>query len=246
MKIVFLGTGHGVPSATRACSCAMIEVGGALYYVDGGAPIVDRTLLSGRDISAVRAMFITHVHGDHIGGVFQFADLIQWYYKTQSCSFFFPEMRAADALRGLIEAAEDKPLDEERIHLLPAKEGLVYEDENVRVSYYKTLHLTAEGRHSYGILIEAEGKRVYFSGDLSYKLGAEDFPAIAYEDIDLFVCEMAHFGRENLEPYLPRIRAKVVAFNHVYPLVKYEDIENIGKEFGYKVIAPSDMDEIEI
>ena len=30
MKITFLGSSHGVPSAERYCSCTMIEVNGSL------------------------------------------------------------------------------------------------------------------------------------------------------------------------------------------------------------------------
>ena len=41
MNITFLGTSHGVPSAERYCSCTMIEVGGATYFIDCGAPLTE-------------------------------------------------------------------------------------------------------------------------------------------------------------------------------------------------------------
>jgi len=34
MKILFLGTSHGVPEANRRCSCTMIEIGDKRYFVD--------------------------------------------------------------------------------------------------------------------------------------------------------------------------------------------------------------------
>ena len=75
MKIVFLGTGHGVPSAERACSAAMVESGGAIYYVDAGTALCERTMAAGRSPKNARAIFTTHAHGDHINGIYQFADL---------------------------------------------------------------------------------------------------------------------------------------------------------------------------
>ena len=39
MKITFLGTSHGVPAADRYCSCTMLEVNGAHYFIDAGAPL---------------------------------------------------------------------------------------------------------------------------------------------------------------------------------------------------------------
>ncbi len=245
MKIVFLGTGHGVPTAERACSCAMLEVNGALYYIDGGAPIVERTMLCGRDIREAKALFVTHAHGDHVSDVFHLADLINWYYKDMSFSFYFPERAAADAICALVSSTSS-PIDTARISFPLATEGEVYRDENIRVTYHRTAHLNGE-RHSYGIIVEAEGKRICFSGDLSYHMTSEDFPEAAFEEIDLLVCELAHFGVEHIAEYLPRIKARCVAFQHVYPLTKYDDIANfVSGKYSFRVLTPSDMEEIEI
>ena len=106
MKIRFLGTGHGVPTATRSCSSTLIESGGAIYYVDGGAPIVDRTLQSGRALTDARAFFITHTHGDHVNGIFHFTDLINWRYTDAKIEILKTtrledaKHRGAYALRG--------------------------------------------------------------------------------------------------------------------------------------------------
>ena len=246
MKLVFLGTSHGAPTTERACSCTLLEVGGAIYYIDGGVPIAERTMLCGREISAARAMFVTHTHSDHIGGVYQFASLLNWYYKSLEFSFYMPESNAAEAICNLINITDSKTIDLSRIQFLTASAGTVYEDENIKVSYHKTMHLTAGERVSYGMVIEAEGKRICFSGDLSQWLVGKDFPEAAYDDIDLLICEMAHFGREHLDPYLPKIKAKKVAFTHVYPLSKYDDIADIAEEYSFDVLTPSDMEEIEI
>ena len=64
MKITLLGTSHGVPAADRYCSCTLIEAGHAAYLIDAGAPAIDLLLRRGVDLTAIRALFTTHLHGD--------------------------------------------------------------------------------------------------------------------------------------------------------------------------------------
>jgi hypothetical protein len=97
------------------------------------------------------------------------------------------------------------------------------------------------------MLLTAEGKKVLFSGDLSGKLAAKDVPAALQEEaLELFVCEMAHFGWDDLAPYLENCHAKRVWFNHVYPLVKYERIaaEAASGAHAFSIGAPADGAEL--
>lgn len=245
MKICFLGTGHGVPTATRSCSSTLIESGGAIYYVDGGAPIVDRTLQSGRALTDARAFFITHTHGDHVNGIFHFTDLINWRYTDAKIEIYSPEENFGKTLTELISITSNR-CDTERIKFKTACEGVVFEDENIRVSYIPTKHIAVASRPSYAILVEGEGKRILFSGDLSQRLSRSDFPEAAYGELDLFVLELAHFGIDELGEHFPKIGAKKVAFSHVSPVAKYDDIESIRNKYSFEVLTPSDMEEIEI
>lgn len=246
MKIVFLGTSHGVPTAERACSAALIEVGGAIYYVDAGTAMTERTLAAGRRLENIRAVFNTHCHSDHILGAVHLVDLFNWYYKELSIDLYLPEQSVIDGIKGLVSATT-RPIDEERIRFHAVGAGEIYRDENITVSLYPTRHLECAGRPSFGVLIEGEGKRVYFSGDMSQWLAANDFPTeIVGSGLDLFVTEFAHFRAEHLLPHLDGIKAKAVAFNHVYPLESYEDIERIRGKYPFEIITPDDMTEIEI
>ena len=99
---------------------------------------------------------------------------------------------------------------------------------------------------TYSILISSGKSRVLFGGDFSQWLAREDVPQIIEEDIDLFVCEMAHFTKDQIDPYLQKCRAKTVAFTHVFPLDKYDDIETMKGQYGFDILTPSDGDVIEI
>ena len=247
MKITFLGTSHGVPAADRYCSCVMIESGKSVYFIDGGAPVVDELLRHGREVREVRALFNTHVHGDHTAGIAHLVDLADWYYKDASMDLYIAEQSYIDALRAMIKAGNPgSDLSPERLRFHVIDPTVAYEDENIRVEYIPTRHMP-EPYHSYAILVSEGDKRVLFSGDLSGALVHADVPSIlADAEIDLFICEMAHFGVEHIRPYLERARASRVAFVHVFPTSKYADIEEMGKQFDFPIITPKDNDVVEI
>ena len=248
MKITFLGTSHGVPAAERFCSCTMVEVNGSIYFIDAGAPVVDILLRRGVDLNAIKAVFTTHIHGDHTDGLLNMADLFNWYFKTTSLDIYMTEQRGIDLFKALVSAVEGgDAVDEARLRFKLMTQGTVYDDGNIRLTPIPTQHMAVRNRPSYAYLIEAEGKKVIFSGDLSYHLEKGDFPAYALEhDVDLMVCEMAHFGVEQVRPFLEKCRAKTLLFNHVYPLHKLDEINALNGAFGYAIRTVDDGDEVEV
>ncbi len=248
MKITFLGTSHGVPAADRFCSCTMLESNGSIYFIDAGAPTIDLLLRAGKNVNDFRALFTTHAHSDHTFGLISMADLMNWYYKESSGDFYLTDSDYIDAIKNVIKKSSNPAgfnFDDERVRFKVAKEGLVYQDENIKIEYFRTMH---GGIDSYSILVTEGEKRILFGGDFSYNLRSKDIPKIIEENIDAFICEMAHFGEKELTPYLENCQAKKIFFNHVFPISKYdEDIVNIKNHgYAFDVIAPNDGDSFEI
>ena len=133
-------------------------------------------------------------------------------------------------------------MDESRIRFSVPTEGPVYEDENIKVEYFRTKHTA----NSYSILVTEGQKRVLFGGDFSGGLQGNDVPAVIREELDLFVCELAHFSLAKLDPYLQDCRAAKVYFNHVFPEGKFDDIENAKGKYPFTVYAVKDGDTVEI
>ena len=104
MKLTFLGTSHGVPAADRFCSCAMLEVNGAHYLIDCGAPAAELLIRRGIPYTALRAIFTNHAHGDHTNGLLHLCDLSNWKFKDASYDVFLTEQALADALRANVIA----------------------------------------------------------------------------------------------------------------------------------------------
>ena len=120
MKITFLGTSHAIPQADRYCTCAMIEAGGVIYFIDAGAPLMEEIVKLGKDIHDVRAVFATHCHLDHINGIPSLAGPLNWFFKDASVSFYLPEQRVIDAYKTLLSDTVGR-LDEERVRFEVAR-----------------------------------------------------------------------------------------------------------------------------
>ena len=70
MKIRFLGTSYGAPAPGRHQQNLLLETeSGRDYLVDAGAPVLDILAGEGYDFSRLKAIFITHLHGDHMNGL---------------------------------------------------------------------------------------------------------------------------------------------------------------------------------
>ena len=249
MKITFLGTGHGLPEKGRYRTAMLIDAGNSSYLIDAGSPVVNQLINMDRPLKSLRSVFITHTHNDHLIGVLEMVDYISCTKTDASIDFYIPEQNAIDAIKSYLMVTSGI-LNEKDARMKLYGKDFIYEDENIRLIPFETGHLAKKGRPSYGYILEAEGKRVIFSGDLSYLLEMNDFPKAAKElESDLFICEMAHFDFEFLREHIKECKTKRVEFNHIkfpnerIPLLKKE---NESGEFPFHIGAPSDYDVIEI
>ena len=210
MKLIFVGTSHGVPEPDRRCSSCILEVNGSVYLVDMGTQVVEDLRKRRIDVERVRLAICSHPHGDHTDGLISFADLVNWYFKTADPMILLPDSRLIPPLRAWIAATTNgRPL-REGLRIETFREGVAYEDENLRITAIRTKHC----ENSFAFLAQAEDKKVLFTGDLCHP--SADFPQIAFEtELDLLVCETAHFSPDDCIPLFDKTKAKRILHTHV-------------------------------
>ena len=93
-------------------------------------------------------------------------------------------------------------------------DGLLFEDENIRVSALHNQHLKEDGKggwHAYSFLIEAEGKKIVFSGDVRYP--AELEPLIG-NGCDMLIMETGHHKVPDVLEFAVSNKVKNLRFTH--------------------------------
>jgi ribonuclease Z len=72
LKVTLCGTSGPLPVRDRAKSCTAIQAGGSLYLVDIGPEATENLQTWRLPVASAKAVFITHLHSDHIGDLGEF------------------------------------------------------------------------------------------------------------------------------------------------------------------------------
>ena len=220
MKIFFLGTCAGTePMPDRKHTSFALDVGGDIYWFDAGEGCSHTAHNLGIDLLKVKKVVISHPHIDHTGGL---ANLIwnirKMHWVKQSAAMddidiYLPAPGIWEGVMGLLHCSEGSFALEDHLHPLPIREGVLFDDGNVRVTALHNLHVAPrEGQWlSYSFLIEANGKRLVYSGDVKHY--SELNPLIG-DSCDGLIIETGHFGIDDVYAYVKDRPVGKVFFTH--------------------------------
>ena len=201
-NIRFLGTCSGTePMEEMHQTSTVVEVDGVNYWFDAGENCGYRAFLSGVDVLKTRALFLSHMHIDHTGGLPHLFFCIQKMIAMKkgvlindnTMDIFSPDPEVVGAIKsvtcgnvhshaGLLFTTND----------LPTQDGLLFDDGVLRVSAIHNTHLHEDGSrgwHAYSFLIEVDGKRVVHSGDVGKP---EELLPLMAGGCDLLIMETGH------------------------------------------------------
>ena len=199
MKLHFLGTCSGTePMPGRRHQSFAVETGGALYWFDAGACCSVTAHLMGLDLLRVKKVVISHPHMDHVGGLGNlFWDVGKLRrVKKQELTYgeidlYIPELETWEGFAKIISHTENHARSL-KINAFPVQDGLLFRDENMAVTAYHNRHMKIPEDgvwKSFSYLIEAEGKRIAYSGDIKeYR----ELDAAIGEGCDAVLAETGH------------------------------------------------------
>ena len=202
MRITFLGTSHGKPEKNRYHTSTLLTVQGKHYLIDAGAPVFDLFERNDLHFNDIKGIFITHSHIDHIAGLPVLTSALNSKLRFFDVGFpvLVPEL---EPYLAMFEFFRGKRELTGRLSYEKYGDGVIFADERIKITAIPTKHYL----NSHALLIEAEGKRILFTGDLKKDLS--DYPAeacAAGTPLDLIVMEAAH--QIHAEPYVAETLAK--------------------------------------
>ena len=224
MKVYYLGTCSGTePMPYMHHTSYVIEVNKSLYWFDAGENSSHRAYTSGLDFLASRAVFISHAHVDHIGGlpnlIFVFHKLNAIYktplYNNNTLDLYLPDGSYFEVVKKLgVGYRGSGSKINFNINERVICDGVIYEDENVKVSAYHNKHLgecDETGWHSFSFVLEAEGKRIVCSGDVK---DYSELDALPISECDLLIGETGHHKVSRVLDYATENKVKKMRFIH--------------------------------
>lgn len=242
MKITFLGTSHGYAEKNRYTSSTIIEVGEHSYILDAGAPLEYILVNREKSFDAIRGIFITHMHSDHVGCLNTLIEPFMRFRYNDKAVCFLPEQAGIDgfiAWLGTMHCPEEKVRAITKFCLTTP--GMIFENEDVKVTAIPTMHLG--GRFpAYAYLFEADGRSVLFTGDMGMKF-CDYENVVGTRHYDLVVCEMAHADLCDCKEKLKATNTSRMLINH-YHTPRLEGYETIFREFPFDVQLAVDGMEI--
>ena len=219
MKLYFLGTCAGTEPIEGMCHQSMaIESGGKVYFFDAGESCSRTAHLNGVDLLNISAVFISHTHMDHVGGLGNLLWCIRKLhsntgYTAYVCrkTVFIPVKDTYDGIMQILQNSENGYGIDFDLDCVEYKEGKIYSDENITVCAHSNTHLKSENKPSYSFVIECEGKKIVYSGDMGTLY---DLDGILSDGCDVLICETGHHKVSDVCEYARRKNVKSLYFSH--------------------------------
>lgn len=257
MKLTFLGTCAGTePMPTRKHTAFVIEKDGRIYWFDAGEGCSHTAHLMGIDLLAVDKIIISHTHLDHVGGL---ANLI-WnirkmtWVKNETTKFgeidlYIPNMNSWNGIFDVLKNAEGNWFDDFKINANLVSDGVLFDDGNMKVIAFHNHHIagnTSAPWLAYTYRIEAEGKKIVYSGDVGKY---EEMDEAIGDGCDVLIVETGHFKIDDTYEYCKNKNIGKIYFNHNGREILNDfegSTKKIRDKFGDKALIAEDEMIIEL
>jgi len=237
MKLTLLGTGCPAVSNQRYGPAQTVSHDGRTILVDCGSGVTQRLLAAGTSGPALDAVFLTHLHSDHIVDLFQLV-ISSWHQgRDRPQAVYGPRGTKAyvEGLMALWQPELAQRIAHERrpstraleVEVTEFAAGAVFDFGALRVTVVEVAHQPV--KHAFGFLFEAAGRRLMISGDTKRCAAVTE----AARDADLLLHEV--FVHRDLKPEAGVRSAETVAQAASYHTLSAE-VGKIAAEAGVRAL----------
>ena len=258
MKLSVVGSCSGTePFENRHHTAFALTLGERIYWFDAGETCSYTAHLMGLDLLSVSDIFISHPHMDHVGGLGNLFWNIRKLSKVKKQNLrygdlhlYIPSMETWKGILAILKNSEGNYQNDYQTLAHPISDGVLLENGEIRVTAMHNLHLKvpADGVwRSFSFLIEAEGKRVVYSGDV--KDISELSPWLA-EGCDLLLMETGHHHPDLVCQHLIDEGYKIGTLGFLHHgrdiLYRYDEMRKTCQTILPSVIFFNDGDTLEL
>ena len=267
LAVTLLGTGYPRPDANHAGPATAIVAGDKWFLVDAGRGATMRVAGTQLKYETLRGVFITHLHSDHTAGLPDvFITSWQFGRKTTPLPLYGPAgiQQLSDAMLRFFaydihmrrDVIEKHPAAGATIKTHVVREGVVYDDGDVRVTAFEVDH--APVKPAFGYRFESGGQVIVVSGDtrpnanlIRFAKGADilvqeaylpehfdkvDNPAVAAK------LKAYHTSAEEAGEIAAAAGVKMLVLTHLIPAGAEKTFaERAAKTFHGKIIVGDDL-----
>jgi ribonuclease Z len=174
LALILLGTGYPRPDANHAGPATAVIAGEKWFLIDAGRGTTMRVAGTSLQYENMRAVFITHLHSDHTAGLPDvFISSWQFGRKTTPLQLYGPTgiKTLADAMLQFFaydihirrDLVEHHPAAGATIRSHTVRQGVVYDDGDVRVTAFQVEHPPV--KPAFGYRFDSGGHSIVISGD---------------------------------------------------------------------------------
>ena len=243
VEVRIVGSGDAFGSGGRFQTCIAIRASDDLFLVDCGASsliALRQQQIDPRDVSKI---LITHLHGDHFGGLpFFLLDAQLVSKRTAPLTLVGPpglEKRLMEAME-ILFAGSSKIEPNFEVRFIELKPRTPTAVEGIEVTAFPAAHFS--GAPSYSLRVAVEEKVFVYSGDTQWT----DTLIEASDQADLFLCESYMFDKEvalhnsyrNIMQHRARLTCKRILLTHMSEdvLARAHEVELPMAEDGLQLI----------
>ncbi|MEX1253351.1 MAG: MBL fold metallo-hydrolase [Dehalococcoidia bacterium] len=191
--LTFLGSGDAFGSGGRFQACVSVQSEASRFLIDCGASSLIAMRRFGVEPNDIDAILISHLHGDHFGGLpFFILDAQLVSKRARPLVVGGPpgiETRVREAMEALFPGSSrvQQTFALEFVELAEAAPTAI---GNIDVTPYAAVH--ASGAPAYALRVSCDGRTIAYSGDTEWTDALVD----AARDADIFICEAYYFDKQ--------------------------------------------------
>lgn len=191
VRVRFLGSGDAFGSGGRLQTCILVESNGCACLLDCGTSSLISLKGAEVDPRDIGTILITHLHGDHFGGIPFFLLDGQFSGRSNRLRIAGPPglgTRVTEAMEVFFPGSSGvrRKFD---VQFQELPEGVATSVGSLRVTPFEVLH--ASGAPSYALRVEVNSRVVTYSGDTEWT----DRLVTAAVGADLFICESYFYNK---------------------------------------------------